>query len=99
MLELVKHLLGDGRQVFIFDRHVSQSFTQGANRQWAELQIPHIFSLFRADLAEVIRASEVIVVGHDDEYDTVSNLTTPEQVVLRLAHRSPALEYTSALAV
>ena len=47
---------------------------------------------------EVIRASEVIVVGHDNEYDTVSNFTTPEQIVLRLARPRPALEYTNTLA-
>ena len=98
MLELVKRLLGDGWQILIYDRHVSQSFTQGANRQWAELQIPHIFSLLCTDLVEVIRASEVIVVGHDNEYDTVSNFTTPEQIVLRLARPRPALEYTNTLA-
>ena len=39
----------------------------GANKEYIEYEIPHISSLMRSTLTEVLDASEVIVIGKKDE--------------------------------
>ncbi len=39
----------------------------GSNREYIEQEIPHISSLMRSTLTEVLDASEVIVIGKKDE--------------------------------
>jgi GDP-mannose 6-dehydrogenase len=36
----------------------------GANREYIEREIPHIWSLMRGDLHEVVESADVIVVGN-----------------------------------
>ena len=51
------------------------SFIHGANHLFAETEIPHIFSLSRPTMEEVVHESEVIVVGNnDDEYVRIPDL-------------------------
>jgi GDP-mannose 6-dehydrogenase len=84
-LYLIKRLLGEGCQILIYDRSVSRSFIHGANRRFAETEIPHIFSLLRSTLNEVIKESEVIVVGNDDaEYMSVPEKMSPGQQLIDL---------------
>jgi GDP-mannose 6-dehydrogenase len=85
-LYLVKRLIGDGCQVLVYDGSVSRSFIQGANRQFAEREIPHIFSLIKPTLDEVVRNSDLIVITNEDpEYKNVPCLITNGQQVVNLA--------------
>jgi GDP-mannose 6-dehydrogenase len=96
-LQLIKRLIGDGCQIQVYDRSVSHSFIHGANRLFAEAEIPHIFSLIRPTMEQVVCESEVIVVGNnDDEYQRIPDLMTPDQqlvdlVGVRWLSRPPAL--------
>src|SRR5205807_10627846 len=54
-VQLVKRLLGEGRQIYIWDDNVSLGRLNGSNRQYIEGVIPHIGSLLRNDLAQVVR--------------------------------------------
>ena len=45
-VQLVKRLLGEGRQVRIWDDNVSMGHLIGSNRAYIEQIIPHIGSLF-----------------------------------------------------
>ena len=84
-LQLIKRLIGDGCRVLVYDRSVSRSFVQGANRVFAETEIPHIFSLIRPTLEEVVRESEVLVIGNnDDEYLRVADMVADGQQILDL---------------
>lgn len=52
---------------FINDREVQLARLFGANKEYIECGIPHISSLMRSTLTEVLDASEVIVIGKKDE--------------------------------
>jgi GDP-mannose 6-dehydrogenase len=85
-LQLVKRLLGEGYQVQVYDPNVSLSLIHGENRRYAETEIPHIFSLLRPTMDEVVGTSEVLVITNDgDEYARVAKLAAPEQEIVNLA--------------
>jgi GDP-mannose 6-dehydrogenase len=84
-LQLIKRLIGDGCHVLVYDRSVCRSLVQGANRLFAETEIPHIFSLIRPTIEEVVRESEVLVIGnHDDEYLRIGELVADGQQIVDL---------------
>src|SRR5579862_7433284 len=62
-VQLVKRLLGEGRQVRIWDDNVSLGRLIGSNRQYIEEVIPHIGSLLSTTLADVLNDAEVVVIG------------------------------------
>jgi GDP-mannose 6-dehydrogenase len=62
-VQLVKRLIGEGRQVQVWDDNVSLGRLIGSNRQYIEEAIPHIGSLLSSDLDQVLQAAEVVVLG------------------------------------
>lgn len=62
-VQLVKHLLGEGRQLKIWDDNVSLGRLIGSNREYIEHAIPHIGSLLVSDLGQCIAEAEVVVIG------------------------------------
>jgi GDP-mannose 6-dehydrogenase len=62
-VELVKRLLGEGRQVQVWDENVSLGRLIGSNRLYIEHVIPHIGSLLCTDLQQVLRNAEIVVIG------------------------------------
>ena len=62
-MQLVKRLLGEGRQVRIWDDNVSLGRLIGSNRQYIEEVIPHIGSLLSTDFADVVANAEVVVIA------------------------------------
>ena len=65
MVTLVEMLIGKGLALSIYDRFVSQAGVIGANREYVEREIPHIWSLMRDSVDGVIDSSDVIVIGND----------------------------------
>ena len=61
-ITLVETLVGRGYQVSIFDDNVELSRLVGANKSFLERELPHIASLMRASIDDVLAASDVIVV-------------------------------------
>jgi GDP-mannose 6-dehydrogenase len=62
-VQLVKHLLGEGRNIKIWDDNVSLGRLIGSNREYIEQAIPHIGSLLENDLAQILQDAEVVVIG------------------------------------
>ncbi|MHB8216805.1 MAG: nucleotide sugar dehydrogenase [Candidatus Sulfotelmatobacter sp.] len=62
-VQLVKHLLGEGCHLKIWDENVTLGRLIGSNRDYIEHAIPHIGSLLENDLGEILRKSEVVVIG------------------------------------
>jgi GDP-mannose 6-dehydrogenase len=86
LILVVKRLLGEGCEVQIYDQNVSWSCVYGANRQFAESEIPHIASLLRPGLEEVVRFADLIVVGNsDEEYSEIGPWLRDDQIVLDFA--------------
>lgn len=63
LVQLIKRLLGEGYQIQIWDPFVSLGKLVGSNREYIEGVIPHIGSLLREDLREVITSAEVVLIG------------------------------------
>ena len=86
-VQLVKRLLGEGRQVQIWDDNVSLGRLIGSNRQYIEEVIPHIGSLLSSDLAEVLRQSEVVVLGTRAlKRDELQRHLRPDHLVIDLVN-------------
>lgn len=89
-VQLIKRLLGEGCNVKVWDKDVSLGRLAGSNRQYIEDVIPHIGSLLSADMPEVIRDAEVVVIGTKVEKADLARLLTPSQIVIDLVNLDPA---------
>ncbi len=86
-VELVKRLLGEGRQVKIWDNNVSLGRLVGSNRQYIEDVIPHIGSLLCTSLEEAVANADVIVVGTRElRRGSLRGSLKPEQIVVDLVN-------------
>ena len=86
-VQLVKRLLGEGRQIRIWDDNVSLGHLIGSNRQYIEEVIPHIGSLLSTSLSEVLKNAEVVVIatrGLDD--DELRGCLRPDHIVIDLVN-------------
>jgi len=86
-VQLIKRLLGEGCQVKVWDKDVSLGRLAGSNRQYIEDVIPHIGSLLSADLQEVVRYGEVVIVGTKSvEKSQLENCLGPKQIIIDLVN-------------
>jgi len=86
MVTLIETLIGKGMQVMIFDREVELARLFGANKTYIEQEIPHISSLMKRRLDEVIEQSEVIVLTkRSDEYRAALEHVSHPPLIIDLA--------------
>ena len=76
MVHLVKKLIAEGCHIKIWDENVLLGQLIGSNRQFINEYIPHIGSLLREDLDEVISQAEVVVKA--------TNAVSREQLTAKL---------------
>jgi GDP-mannose 6-dehydrogenase len=82
---LAEALLGKGFQLSIYDKNVSIARLVGANKTYINEQIPHLSSLLRDSVDEVLRDSDVVVVGNAaPEFSDALTRTRADQIVLDL---------------
>jgi GDP-mannose 6-dehydrogenase len=82
-VELVETLIGKGYDVLVYDRSVSLSTLIGSNRAYIDRELPHLASLMRSTLDEVLTHAEVLViVNREKEFAEAMCLLRPEQIVL-----------------
>jgi len=96
-VQLVKHLLGEGRSLKIWDDNVSLGRLIGSNREYIEHAIPHIGSLLVNDLAQCLQEAEVVVIGtRGIRQDQLRPHLRPDHIVIDLVNleksRRPELE-------
>ena len=85
LVTLAETLLGKGMQLAIYDPDVSGARVMGANRAYIEREIPHIWSLMRDSLTDVLTHAETLVIGHKvEEYRLVETLPQNGRVVIDL---------------
>ncbi len=85
MVSIVETLLGKGLQVAIYDSRVSVAHLIGTNRAYVEQHVPHIKSLLRNSLEEVIEVSDILVIGNsDEEFRRIPGLMRSKQVLIDL---------------
>ena len=63
---LAEHLLGKGLRLLVYDPEVHLSNLLGANRRFIEQHVPHVGSLMRPDIGDVIADSELLIVALND---------------------------------
>lgn len=96
-VQLVKRLLGEGREIRIWDNNVSLGRLIGSNRDYIEQVIPHIGSLLKENLEEVLRDSEVVVIGTRGlDRDLLQNTIRPDQEVIDLVNLEKARRLQSS---
>jgi len=86
-VQLVKRLLGEGREIRIWDDNVSLGHLIGSNRLYIEEVIPHIGSLLSNSLSEVATGSDVVIVATRGlDSNELRACLQPEQVVIDLVN-------------
>jgi GDP-mannose 6-dehydrogenase len=74
LVELAEMLIGKGYELSIFDENVQYARVHGANREYINRRIPHISSLLRPSVDEVVESSDVVVVGlNERKFERVLN--------------------------
>jgi GDP-mannose 6-dehydrogenase len=63
IVSLIENLIGKGYSISIYDEEVSLARIHGANKRYIEHSIPHISSLLKERIEEVVAQSEVLVVA------------------------------------
>lgn len=86
LVTMAEHFIGKGLDLKIHDPAVQIARLFGANRRFIEESIPHISSLMRETPAEVIRESDVVIVGIGGKsvLESVYEHTRDDQLVLDL---------------
>lgn len=97
-VQLVKHLLGEGCNIRIWDDNVSLGRLIGSNREYIERAIPHIGSLLESDLGKVLKDGEAIVIGTRGlPRDQLQPHLRPDHVLVDLVNlekaRRPVLDH------
>jgi GDP-mannose 6-dehydrogenase len=82
---LVERLIGKGSQLAIYDSHVSKANLIGANREYIENEIPHIWTMMKNTVDEVLAWGDVIVIGNGSpEFREIQPKLREGQVVVDL---------------
>jgi GDP-mannose 6-dehydrogenase len=81
---LIKKLLGEGCQARIWDENVYLGRLMGSNRRFIEDNIPHIGSLLTNDLEQVVRESEIVLIGTRVDRAKLELLLQPHHIVIDL---------------
>jgi GDP-mannose 6-dehydrogenase len=82
---LIEMLIGKGLNLAIYDRDVSRARLIGANREYIEREIPHIWSLMRGSVQQVLEHAEVVLIGNSSpEFREIERCLREGQTVIDL---------------
>ena len=88
MVTLIETLIGKGLKLSIYDRDVELGRLFGANKEYIEKEIPHISSLMRSSLHEVVDASEVVIIGKkEQEFQALAENLNNGRVIIDLVRQ------------
>jgi GDP-mannose 6-dehydrogenase len=84
-INLIETLVGRGNQVSVYDEIVDPGKLIGANRTFLERELPHIASLMRYSLEEVIQEVDVVVIANGSSgFTRVPLLLRDDQILIDL---------------
>lgn len=85
IVQLIETLIGKGMELSIYDADVSRSRLLGANREYIEREIPHIWELVKPTVQAVVDASDTIVIGNPSkEFSALNGRLSGGKVVVDL---------------
>ena len=67
IVDLTEKLIGKGYNISIYDREVSLAKLFGSNKSYIDRSIPHIASLMKTSIEDVIHNSQVIVIAKNSK--------------------------------
>ncbi len=89
VVTLIETLLGQGYEIQIYDKSVNLSFLRGTNKKYIEERIPHVASLIRENIKDIIKFAEVLVIGNKEkEFEKVLKKASKNQVIIDLVRIS-----------
>jgi len=88
LVTVAKKLIGEGVQLQIYDPEVNLSRLVGANRRYIEETIPHIGSMMRSSMQDMMSGKQLVIVGLSSKplTDEFYSLLAPDQQVLDLVN-------------
>lgn len=97
LVALAEILIGKGLELRIYDPHVNVAVLMGANKRYIDKHIPHLAALLKADYRDVIRDTDIIVVGAllPEAVSGIRSLATVDQYVIDLAGMPEAQDLQS----
>ena len=85
VVPLIETLVGRGYEVTVYDEKVEPEKLVGANRTFLERELPHIASLMRRTVNDVLSASEVVVLANSSpEFGQVADSLREDQILVDL---------------
>jgi GDP-mannose 6-dehydrogenase len=85
IVDVVETLIGKGFDLSIYDANVNIARLIGANKSYIEHEIPHISSLMKGTMQEVLDQAEVILIANKGaEFRAALQSLKPHQVVFDL---------------
>ncbi len=85
IVPLVETLVGRGYRVQVYDSAVKVDELVGANKLYLERQLPHIASLMRSSMEEVVEGADIVVVANGNpDSRRVSKMMHKDQVLIDL---------------
>ncbi len=83
VVPIIETLLGRGFSVSVFDENVVPDQLIGSNRAFLDRELPHIASLMRNTIGEVIEDSEVLVVTNGSSaFHEISSVARNDQIII-----------------
>jgi GDP-mannose 6-dehydrogenase len=90
MVELVEKLIGKGYKVNIYDKEVSIAKIFGSNKIYIERVIPHISTLMKKTVNEVLKNSNVVVIGNKTkEFEKIPQRLLKNKYIIDLVRLYP----------
>jgi GDP-mannose 6-dehydrogenase len=84
-ISLIETLVGKGYQVSVYDEIIDPEKLIGVNRAFLERALPHIASLIRHSLEEVIQSADVVVIANGSPgFSRVPQLLHEDQILIDL---------------
>ena len=85
MVSVIERLIGKGYDIKLYDKKVLLAKLVGANKEYIEREIPHISNLMTEDIDEVLKHSEVVLIGNSaKEFKIIEPKLTGEQIIVDL---------------
>jgi GDP-mannose 6-dehydrogenase len=86
ILEVIETMIGKGFRVGIYDEYVSIASLVGANKEYIHKEIPHVSSLMKNSVEELVRDFDVVVVSTASGRfrEVLAQNRRPDQVVIDL---------------
>ena len=85
---IAEQFIGKGLSLLVYDPEVHLSRLLGANRRFIEQHVPHIGSLMREQIENVIGESDILVVGLSDAkiFEALARHVREDQIIIDLVN-------------